>query len=280
MSHAATTFILQKSNEMLSIFKALKRKTNIKNINHSSNGATTTQNDGTKSTKRISSAVNCMHSRLHLNDDCVSLSNNSDASHSNIYTEIELHDDLLTKDLVTQPSSTDSNESTLSSDILRFLFNDINSVHSTCNHDASETKNVNCYVNETVISHAIVQVESKLISDGNAHEHNLYDIGNGHNVTADQRLERSIETNKSDIISQSSIQRNVACVGESIEENQKHMMNDSEAFAGVLAKTVSDSELTKRVDGDKTSFRKRFKDKFKAGLQFFKDAKVRYRCIK
>lgn len=288
MSHAAATFILQKSNEMLSMFKALKRKPNSKNSNHTTNTVTTTQCDGSKSSvsqsKRIT-AVNCMNSRLSLNDDeSVSLSNNSDASNCNIYTEIKLHDDLSTKDLETQPIPTDSNESTLSSDILRFLFNDINSLHnSACNHDQSETKHVNCYVNESVTSHGIAQMEAKMHSGENTTEQNLYDIDRGtpndsHKVAFRQESEQMNETTESATVSESSAQSNVfiAGVSKSFKQKLKFMVRDSESLPGVLAKSASESELTNSVGGDKASFRKRFKVKFKAGLQFFKDAKVRY----
>lgn len=73
MSHTAAAFILEKSNKMLLMFKALKRKPN-------ANTATTTQSDTSMSSVaqlKQTSAVNCMDLSLNISSVTVLQNNNN-----------------------------------------------------------------------------------------------------------------------------------------------------------------------------------------------------------
>lgn len=275
MSHAAAAFILQKSNEVLSMFKAFKRK-----ANNNANAATTTQNDATNSAmlqSKRTSAVNSMS--LGLNDDSVSHSDNSDASNSNIYTEINLRDNLPTKDLVTQPKPTSSNE-LLSSDILRFLFNDATNLLCTpADHNQLKANHVNSYVNESVTSLALAQMDMQVVNgDVAIQQQNPYEIiSNMENVASKTATRQQTEQFNELAGAESSVRSNArfANINKSFRHKLKLMVTESaESLADGLASSTNQNEPAKEV-GDKANLKKRLKFKLKAGLQFFKDAKVR-----
>lgn len=298
MSHAAAAFILQKSNEVLSMIKAFKRKTN-----GNANGATTTQNDASNSTvsqSKRTSSVNCMN--LSLNDEHLLFSDNIDAS-SNIYTEIDLSDNLPTKNLVTESNSTSSTES-ISCDILRFLFNDsLNSsdLQYTDDHNQSETNKINSYVNESVTAQAIAQMEMCVINGNVVTEQNLYEINsdatnvanaiisNKQHQQQQQKQRHKQQTEHEDefagnatVTDDSSLKSNkfFSNISKSLKHKLKHMMSEENVLNESLSDVVmadtagfSGNHLAKD-DIEKASLKKRIKFKLKTGLHFFKDAKV------
>lgn len=284
MSHAAAAFILQKSNEVLSMIKAFKRKAN----NNASNTATTTQNDASNSSmpqSKRTSAVNCMN--LHINDSHVLFyDNNSDDSNCNIYTEIDLRGVLpTTNNLVTEPNPTSSNDS-ISSDMLRFLFNDSNDLQFTNDNNQSEINQIDCYVNESITSQAIVQMEMNVINDHVVTEQNLYEIDSGgaENVASKMTsCQQSIcfdELAGSATNSDTSVKSNTffANVSKSLKHKLKNMVNEEivlkESISDTVANVARGNEPVK-CEIDKASLKKRFKFKLKTGLHLFKDAKVR-----
>lgn len=288
MSHAAAAFILQKSNEVLSMIKAFKRK-----ANNNANDVTTTQNDAVNTAvpqlKRTSAAVNCMNLRLSDDNDNrpVLLFDNFVASNSNIYTEIDLRDVLpTTKNLVTEPKPTTSTDS-ISSDILRFLFNDSNDLQFQDDHsNQSETNQIDSYVNESVTSQAITQMEMNVINA--VTEQNLYDIDSivAPNV-ATKMIPRELSVQCDELMagsatnSDSSLKSNAffANISKSLKYKLKHMMNEeivsNESMSKGVAKTVTSDNQFAIDDIEKASLKKRIKFKLKTGLHLFKDTKVR-----
>lgn len=284
MSHAAAAFILQKSNEVLSIIKAFKRK-----ANGNANGATTTQNDASNSSvpqSKRTTAVNCM--KLSLNDNRVLLYDNSDASNSNIYTEIDLRDISVpttttnTKNLVTEPTSTGSSDSIISSDVLRILFKDSNDLQFTS--DQSETNKIDGYANESVASQAIVQMEMNDI--GVMTEQNPYEIDSTASNVASQIVPCQSSEQTGDLAGSATTNTDTssrsntffANISKSLKHRLKHMANEEQVLAiseESLSETVANTATGNEKD-EKSSLKKRFKFKFKSGLHLFKDAKVRF----
>lgn len=254
MSHAAAAFILEKSNKMLLMFKALKRKPN-------ANTATTTQSDTSMSSmsqsKQTSAAVNCMDLTLNLTDVDDNLINSA-----------------ATKLVIQQKNPNDFA-------LLHFLFNDINSLHNV--HDQDQLKSsVGTYVNEPITtSNAITQMEMEPVIDKYTNEQSFYEIsGDGHQMAhptsqKSQALNEFVGMPTS--ITQSSQSKNsVFNQNHSLYERQKLMTHENN-------KDISDipSEMANKSDHidvnvtEKSSLKKRLKFKFKAGFPFFKDNKVR-----
>lgn len=259
MSYAAAEFILEKSNKMLLMFKALKRKT-------TANTATTAQRDTSISSmtqSKQTSAVNCMHLDLNLTDVCVlQCENNS----SDAYTEINLHNELPTAKLVTQPSPTDSNDF-VPSNILRLIFNGINSVHNSHNHNQSES--INPYVNEPFTSNMITRTGMKPIIEKYTNEKCFYEIDSSHEQSVANQMAPEQQLQELNELAGSSATQSIrsnTCIVNTCKS--KCTTTDDEAKAAV------ECEQTNNVN-EKASFKKRLKFKFKAGFQFFKDAKVR-----
>lgn len=275
MSHTAAAFILKKSNEVLTMIKAFKRKTNNNDsiAAATSNGAS---NSSLSQSKRIS-AVNCMN--LSVNVETMSFCDNNDAS--NIYTEIDLRDVSSTKRFETG-SNLNSSSNSLSFDILHFLFNDISSESfATGDHNQSEMNQSNSYVNETATSQAISQVEMNVTNDEVATNQNLYEINSDvqnseGKTTCRQQTGRMTECAT---VSDPSVKSNAFFVniGNSLRFKHKPTMTEEaielKKSLSNVSVAASENDLTKD-DIDKASFRKRIKIKFKTGLQFFKDAKV------
>lgn len=298
VSHAAAAFFLQKSNEVLSMIKAFKRKAN----NNASNGATTTSNDATKlsstatatstttaaSQSKRSTAVNCMQFSLN-DDESVSFCDNFDASNCNIYTEIDLCNALPTKDLVTEPKTDTGSSESLSSDILCFLFNNSNDVLFQRDHNQSETSHINSYVNESVTSQACAQMEINVTNDACAQaiEQNLYDIGSDErkicehlkSSRASGQLMGSAGTADTASMSDTSVKSNAffTNISKSFKSKLKLMISEDDDL-DESPDTANGTELPKDIV-DKLSLKKRFKFKLKTGLNFFKDFKVRLTSI-
>lgn len=278
MSHTAAAFFLQKSNEVLTMLKAFKRKTN-----NNESTAIVTPNDASNSSlsqSKRTSAVNCMD--LIVNSEHMSFSDNNDAS--NIYTEIDLRDVLCTKQFKTKSNRSSCSNDSESFDILHFLFNDISSdALVTGNHNRSETNQSNSYVNETATTQAITEMEMNVVNDVVTNQ-NLYEI-NSDVQTIDGKSTRHHQPEKigrlveSTIVSDASIKSTAFFVniGKSLRIKLKPTMTDeiSESNNSLANESAgaSGNDLAKD-DIEKASFKKRFKFKFKTGLQFFKDAKV------
>lgn len=269
MSHAAAAYFLQKSNEVLSMIKAFKRKTN----SNANTVTTTTSTDAMKSSSPASSsaAVNCMH--LGLNAESVSFCDNFDASNCNIYTEIDLCNP--TKDLVTETTS--STES-LSSDILCFIFNNTNDLLIPCDQNRSENNPINSYVNETVTSsQPITQMEINVANaSGCAIEQNLYDI----DTRGDQQVQSSEQQQSGSTegasISENALKSNAffTNISKSLKNKLKTMIAEGDDL-DESDETACATELPKHIV-DKISLKNRFKFKLKTGFNFFKEAKVRF----
>lgn len=287
VSHAAAAFILQKSNEVLSMIKAFKRKSN--NNANAATATATTPNDAMKSSSaattttmttpssqtKHSSAVNCM--QFSLNDESVSFCDNFDASNCNIYTEIDLCNALPTKDLVIEPTKSTSSCESLSSDILCFLFNNTNDLLIPHDHNQSEDSHINSYVNETVTSQAITQMEINVTNADCANEQNLYDIGSGAQYAqSSQQSEQSVAFNSQE----NSLKSNAffTNISKSLKNKLKLVQtedDDLDESTDVTLNTADRAELPKHIV-DKNSLRNRLKFKFKSGFNFFKDIKVRF----
>lgn len=272
MSYLASAFILQKSNEVLSMIFAFKRKTN-----NNTCSSTTTANDASNS-----SPVNCTN--LSLNDQNVPSCGSSDDCKSNIYTEVNLCDNLPTKNLITE-SNPASSSGFLSCDILRFLFNDsLNSteLHFTGDHNQSETNEINGYANESVTSQAFAEIEMYVINGEIQTEQNPYEINSAaaNNVTSKltsrQKSEKTDEITGGATISDSSLRSNAffANISKSRKHKLKRMVTDdgvSNTSSEIMACTANQKKLAKD-DIVKASLKRL---KFKLGLHFSQDTKVR-----
>lgn len=227
--------------------------------------ATTTNTSNNTSSKSApqsnrTSAVNCMH----LNDD----DEHSDASNSNIYTEIDLcNNDLIqTKEF----SVTKSSDEFLTFDILRCLFNEsTDSLILTAISSTSLDDQTNCYANQTI------QATPSTCDTGILPEQSLYDI----DTIEKNQIDDSVAT-KSDAVS-STFNAIFSSKLKLMNVRHKHFMsklklmnsddlNLDEEPTGEM-NTSNESDLTK---DDKLSLKKRFRIKFKTGLNFFKDTKV------
>lgn len=260
VSHAAATFILQKSNEVLSMIKApFKRKGNDTAIITVSSNNNTPIKSAPQSNR--TSAVNCM--------------SDNDASNSNIYTEIDLCNDLKllpTKGLITKTKSTSSLDF-LTSDILRCLFDEsteslfINNISTDDRLDNEKTKTIQ-YVNESIAFHANV---------GASAEQSLYDIDSIVKQIAD---DTDSEAGKSGTPSPK-LNAIISNMSKNLWTKLKLMHNDdlvvddmSIGVADSNSGIGANSDQLKNID-DKVSLKKRFKFKLRTGLNFFKDVKVR-----
>lgn len=272
MSHTAAAFILQKSNEVLTMLKAFKRKPNT-----NESATTATSNDASNpslSQSKRTSAVICMD--LIMNNEHISFCDSNDAS--NIYTEIDLRDVLPTKPFETQSNRSSS----ISFDVLHFLFNDISSDALVMgNHNRSEMNQSNSYVNETATTQAITQME---MNDDVVTNQNLYEINSDVQAidgksTFCHQPEQTGRLAESTTVSPTSIKAKpfFVNIGKSLKIKVKQTMaNETTELNNSVANestSASANELAKD-DVEKASFKKRFKFKFKTGLQFFKDAKV------
>lgn len=228
--------------------------------------------------------------KLSLNDNRVLLYDNSDAANSNVYTEIDLRDILLpttttnTKNLVIEPIPTGSTDSIISSDLLRILFADPNDLPFT--NDQSETNQIDGYVNESVTSQAIVQMEMNVINVMT--EQNPYEIDNtASNVASKivpcQSSEQTDDSAGSAATNTDTSSRSntfFASISKSLKHRLKHMVNEEEVLAvseESLSETVA-SATSGNEKEEKASLKKRLKIKLKSGLHLFKDAKVRFYC--
>lgn len=260
VTHAAATFILQKSNEVLSMIKApFKRKGNDTAITTVSSNNNASSKSAPQSNR--TSAVNCM--------------SNDDASNSNVYTEIDVCNDLKllpTKDLITKTKSTSSLDF-LTSDILRCLFDEsteslfINNISNDDRLDNENTKTIR-YVNESIALHANVVAGA---------EQSLYDIDSIVKQIAD---DTDSEAGKSGTTSPK-LNAIISNMSKNLWSKLKLMSND-DLVVDDMSIAVSDSnsgvgansDQLKNID-DKVSLKKRFKFKIRTGLNFFKDFKVR-----
>lgn len=249
MSYAAAAFILEKSNKMLLMFKALKRKPN-------ANTATTTQCDTSMSSSlsqsKQTSAVNSMENSLNLTRVLQSNDNNN-------------RNEITATNLVTQQSPTDSNDFA----ILHFLFNDINSLHNANAHNQSNV--INTYVNEPFTSNATTQME---VIDKYTNKQSFYEIDSNDQNVRSQMAPPQQTRQLNELAGMPSIQSNDSVVNtrKLFDKKQKSMIN----YDGTSSNAAIKCGQTINVN-EKSSFKKRLKFKFKTGFQFFKDTKVRCR---
>lgn len=255
-SHPATMFILQKSNEVLSMIRApFKRKPN----NTNAFDASLPQNPSTSQSNRTS--------LVNLNDDCdVSMCDNSDVS--NIYTEIDVCNEFPTNDLITNTSATNSNEF-LSANILKRLFNE--SSDSIFNNENQSIKPN--YVNESVAIQAQIH-----------NEPNIYEIG-----CSDNNRNQNEQAAANDILKETAnlspkFNLFLSNISKSLKYRFKLIANDEidldESLPGVMASIANDFDTcansqSKNVD-ECTSLKSRLKSKLITGFKLFKDSKVCY----
>lgn len=206
---------------MLLMFKALKRKPKAKT-------ATTTQSDTSMSSisqSKQKSAVNCMDLSLNLTSVSV--------------LQMNLPDEITAIKLVTQQSPTNSNDFAN----LRFLYNDINSLHNTNDHEHPFISNVTTQIDKYANKQSFYEIES-----------------NNTQMASPQQMPATITQ---------SIQSNNSVVNINKLSNKKQkklMKNGDEASSHVLSEAAIEC-------GKKSGFKKRLKFKLKAG--FGKDTKVR-----
>lgn len=270
--------MLEKSNKLLLMFKALKRKPN-------ANTATATQNDTSIPSmlkSRHTTAVNCMDLSLDLTGVSVLQSNNNYNS-SNAYTEIDLHDQTSSsKPLYTPTNPPDP------ATFLRFLFNDINSMHNAYDHDhdQSKMKVVNAYVNEPFTNLA-TQMEIKPLIEEYTNNQCFYEIDSSERNASSHLLplKQTDELNESAEMQATitqSIQANdptVVSIRKAFDAKQMHTINEGDKISSdVLSKATVESGKTIKAN-KKSNFKMHFKFKFKTGSQFFKDTKVRPHII-
>lgn len=286
VTHMATTFILQKSSEMLSMFKApFKRKTNNTPAT-TPKDAPNTPNNGrnvSATTSNRTSAVNCIN---HLSDDSVSLCDKSDASNSNIYTEIDLLNRLPTKDLLTESNSTNPSGS-LSSAILSCLFDEPSNLMPLTIEIATAVETIQTanYANESVT----FEIDNAV----NETEQNLYDIDSiANNATLKKPLYLQSDFKEADNFENlpkvngffTNLSKSLKYKFKSMPSNDDSESEDLETgdktplASGTTSNDVnaSDDSNTPKDIVDKLSLTKRLKSKFKTGLNFFKDTKVRF----
>lgn len=238
---------MQKSSEVLSIFKApFWRKAN--------NASTSTTKNTTNNDQNKSASASSRTSAVNYNDDSVSVCDTSDASNSNIYTEIDLPNSLATNGL-----NTNSNNS-LSSTIF------------SCLLDGN-------YANKSTI----LQTESNGVNT----DQNLYDIDSSTSNVNDILQKENDSLNPVNNINCSlklnlffsSSNKSMTCQFQSILPNGKNEQNDS-TFMGMsnTEKTVNELDINPEADTKdfefKLSLTKRLKSRFKTSLNFFKGTKV------
>lgn len=216
-------------------------------------------NTSSKSAPQLNrtSAVNCM------SDD--------DASNSNIYTEIDLCNDLKllpTKDLITK-TKPNSSLDILTSDILRCLFDEsteslfVNSLSNDDRLDNENTKTIRC-VNESIALHAnvVAGAEQSLcdieqIADDTDSEAGKLD-------TTSPKLNAIISNMSKNLWSKLKLMSN----DDLVVDDMPIAVSDSNSGVG------ANSDQFKNIN-DKVSLKKQFKFKLTTGLKFFKDVKVR-----
>lgn len=253
MSNAAAAFFLEKSNKMLLLFKALKRRPN-------TNTETSMQNDtliSSMSRSKQTSAVNCMDLDVNLPIVGVLQSN----SNNNIYAEINLHDDTSTKQLTTFSKSIDSNNCLPSVPTERLFFNDIKSLSDTCGHEQSVLKCDEAYVNEHLTSNLSTQM---IVNAKHTNDQNVYEIGE-EQIDPKQLELAGMSTN----VAQPSVNSNYV-ISKAFENKQNRLINyDGDSSS----KSAIESGPAMNIN-TKPSFRKRLKFTFMTGFQFSKDLKV------
>lgn len=236
-----------------------KRKGNGTAIKTAQCNNNTSSNSAPQSNR--TSAVNCM------SDD--------NASNNNIYTEIDLVNDLQllpTKNLILKTKSTSSLDF-LTSDILQCLFDEstesifINNISNDDRLDNEKTKTIR-YVNESIAFQANVHVSA---------QHSLYDIDGIVEQIAD---DTESEAEKSGTTSPK-LNAIISNMSKNLWSKLKSMNNDdlgvddmSIAVMDSNSGVGANSDQFKNID-DKVSLKKRFKFKLRTGLNFFKDVKVR-----
>lgn len=231
------------------MFKALKRKPN-------ANTATTTQSDTSMSSmpqSKQTSAVNCMDFSLNLTSVSV-LQNN--------HSSFEFRDKLTPKKLVIQQSST-------AFALLPFLFNDINSLQD--DHDQLES--ASAYINEPLTA----QMEVKPVIDKYVNEQSFYEIETNGQIAPPQQtqiLNELVEMPTTKIQSFNACRSNDSFFHESKPFHTKQKLTSNGGSSSNLSDVNVKCRKTENV-AEKLGFKKRLKFKFKTGLQFFKDTKVR-----
>lgn len=234
------------------MFKALKRKPN-------ANTATTAQSDTSMPSmpqSKQTSAVNCMDFSLNLTSVSVIQSNQSN---------FEFSDKLTPKKLVIQQSST-------AFALLPFLFNDI-----ALPNDHDQLKSVNAYTNEPLTSNMTAQMEMKPVIDKYTNEQSFYEIETNGLIAPPQQTQILNElvqmpTTKTQSFDASRSNDFFIHGSEPFHSKQKLITN------GGASSNLCDVDFKCPKAGniaEKLGFKERLKFKFKTGLQFFKDTKVR-----
>lgn len=218
-------------------------------------------------------------SLVNLNEDCMSLSVDSDASTSNIYTDIDVCTDPLSNDLITDAlrTSNDFNDF-LTADVLKRLFNDsTESLTANVNHLVAHSNSQCNYANESIVlrTHTVP-------------EQNLYDIDNSSGTRSDDKPAASYikdtDTKENANLS-SKYNEFMASIGKSLKHRFRMMGSDDietdepmpdgvgESGSNVSNACTEIDPITSTMVAN-SSLTDRLKSKLKTGLKLFKDSKV------
>lgn len=243
-----------------------------------SGGGGATDTDAKTSKNASSSSSPIRVSLVNLNEDSMSLCVDSDASTSNIYTDIDVCTDSLTNDLITDAmrTSNDFNDF-LTADVLKRLFND-STESITANVNNHRTSNIECnYANESIV------LRTQSVS-----EQNLYEIDNGNGTRSDDKLTASPSKDndtKENANLSTKYNEFIASIGKSLKNTFSMMGSDDiemdesmldgvgESGSNELNATREIDPITSTMVGN-SSLTDRLKNKLKTGLKLFKDSKV------
>lgn len=230
-----------------------------------------------KSPKSASSSSN-QASLVNLNESCVSLCTDSDASTSNIYTEIDVRNDSLTNDIINDMCASGDFTDYLMADVLKRLFNvstesitaDVDHINSTCN-----------YANESIMYH--MHKKSLLQQD-------LYEIDNIAGTANDDEQSASARDNHRKENANIPIKYNefITNIGKSLKHTFRMISNDETTSTIGIDKTASrfgdsgSNALNVVTETDQmnstivanSSLTDRLRTKLRTGLKLFKDSKV------
>lgn len=237
----------------------------------------------TKSPKSASSSSN-QASLVNLNESCVSLCTDSDASTSNIYTEIDVRNDSLTNNIINDMCAGGDFTDYLMADVLQRLFNvSTESITADVDHI---TKSASNYANESIMYR--MHKQSLL-------EHDLYEIDNIAGTTSDNEQSASARDNHDTENPNIPIKYNefITNIGKSLKHTFRMITNDEttsnigiDETASRFGDTGSNAlNLTTETDQMNSTFvansslTHRLRTKLRTGFKLFKDSKVRFNVV-
>lgn len=299
-------FLRQKSNEVLSMIRApFKRKATPNDGAGGGDSGTVAATDANrKSARSASSPASSRASLVNLDEDGVSLSGrcltpagslresngiraHSDARHShsphastsNIYTEIDVCNELFTNDLITDACASGDVTDFLTADVLRRLFNEsTESLTANAVHTASACDN---YANDSMLFHMYARLmagSSSYAIDSDSNNGN----DNGSRSDGWPNSAKDTHHTKEHAHSLGKYNDLFANIGKSLRHRFRMMTSDDAEALTDIEDGRTSAELSAATSSDRinlgmvagSSLADRLKIKLKTGLKLFKDAKV------